>query len=153
MLFSAVSQHRPPRGLILRSDRGSQYCAQDYQRLIRQFGMQCSMSRRGNCNDNAPMESFWGRLKNELVPGVDRATDRHSVVARSLPLRRTRFPNPDLAMRESAQTGDAVTPSVGKSAHYHFVVTPAIHRSVVKEIRPLPSRARRMRPEESTWIH
>ena len=66
-LFRAVSQHRPRRGLILHSDRGSQYCAHDYQRLIRQFGMRCSMSRKGNCYDNAPMESFWGTLKTELV--------------------------------------------------------------------------------------
>ena len=66
-LFGAVSQHRPLRGLILHSDRGSQYCAHDYQRLVRQFGMQCSMSRRGNCYDNAPMESFWGTLKTELL--------------------------------------------------------------------------------------
>ena len=66
-LFSAVAQHRPPRGLILHSDRGSQYCAHDYQRLLRQFGLRCSMSRKGNCYDNAPMESFWGTLKTELV--------------------------------------------------------------------------------------
>ncbi len=45
----------------------SQYCAHDYQKLVKQFGMQPSMSRRGNCYDNAPMESFWGSLKNELV--------------------------------------------------------------------------------------
>jgi putative transposase len=39
----------------------------DYQALVRQFGMQASMSRRGNCFDNAPIESFWGTLKNELI--------------------------------------------------------------------------------------
>lgn len=66
-LFGAVAQHRPPPGLILHSDRGSQYCAHDYQRLLRQFGIQCSMSRKGNCYDNAPMESFWSTLKTELV--------------------------------------------------------------------------------------
>ena len=66
-LFGAVSPHRPPRGLILHSVRGSQYCAHEYQRLMSQFGMQCSMSRRGNCYDNAPMESFWAMLKTELV--------------------------------------------------------------------------------------
>lgn len=38
-----------------------------YQRLLKQFGIQSSMSRKGNCYDNAPMESFWGTLKNELV--------------------------------------------------------------------------------------
>jgi transposase InsO family protein len=66
-LFGAVSQHRPPPGLIHHSDRGSQYCAHDYRRLLTQFGMRCSMSRKGNCYDNAPMESFWGTLKTELV--------------------------------------------------------------------------------------
>ena len=66
-LFRAVHQKRPAPGLIHHSDRGSQYCAYDYQKLLTQFGMKASMSRRGNCYDNAPMESFWGTLKNELV--------------------------------------------------------------------------------------
>ena len=66
-LFRAASIKRPSPGLILHSDRGSQYCARDYQKLLRQFGMQPSMSRKGDCWDNAPMESFWGTLKNELV--------------------------------------------------------------------------------------
>jgi len=66
-LFRAVAARRPERGLIHHSDRGSQYCAHAYQRLLRQFGMQVSMSRKGNCWDNAPMESCWGSLKNELV--------------------------------------------------------------------------------------
>ena len=66
-LFGAVVHKRPPLGLIHHSDRGSQYCAHDYRRLLNQFGMQCSMSRKGNCYDNAPMESFWGTLKTELV--------------------------------------------------------------------------------------
>lgn len=66
-LWKAVSQKRPPPGLIHHSDRGSQYCAYAYQALVAHFGMRASMSRRGNCYDNAPMESFWGTLKNELV--------------------------------------------------------------------------------------
>jgi putative transposase len=66
-LTRAVTAKRPPKGLIHHSDRGSQYCAADYQKLLTQFGMRPSMSRRGNCYDNAPMESFWGTLKNELV--------------------------------------------------------------------------------------
>ena len=66
-LFRAVQQKRPADGLIHHSDRGSQYCAHDYQKLLKQFGMIPSMSRKGNCYDNAPMESFWGSLKNELV--------------------------------------------------------------------------------------
>ena len=66
-LFRAVASKRPAKGLILHSDRGSQYCAHAYQKQLRQFGMQASMSRKGDCWDNAPMESFWGSLKNELV--------------------------------------------------------------------------------------
>ena len=66
-LFRAAQQKRPPAGLIHHSDRGSQYCAHDYRVLLGQFGMTASMSRKGNCYDNAPIESFWGSLKNELV--------------------------------------------------------------------------------------
>ncbi len=66
-LLKAIDTKRPARGLIHYSDRGSHYCAQGYQATLRQFGMIPSMSRKGNCYDNAPMESFWGTLKNELV--------------------------------------------------------------------------------------
>lgn len=66
-LWKAVKWKRPEAGLILHSDRGSQYCAHDYRKLVEQFKLRVSMSRRGNCYDNAPMESFWGCLKNELV--------------------------------------------------------------------------------------
>jgi putative transposase len=66
-LWNAVRNKRPQKGLIHHSDRGSQYCAHDYRKLVEQFGMQASMSRKGNCFDNAPMESFWGSLKNELI--------------------------------------------------------------------------------------
>jgi transposase InsO family protein len=66
-LFRAVAAKRPQKGLIHHSDRGSQYCAHDYRKLLEQFGMKASMSRKGNCYDNAPMESFWGALKSELV--------------------------------------------------------------------------------------
>lgn len=66
-LWRAVRHKRPAPGLIHHSDRGSQYCATAYRELLEQFGMQASMSRKGNCYDNAPMESLWGTLKNELV--------------------------------------------------------------------------------------
>jgi putative transposase len=59
-LFRAVAAKRPGKGLIHHSDRASQYCAHAYQKLLRQFGMQVSMSRKGNCWDNAPMESCCG---------------------------------------------------------------------------------------------
>ena len=66
-LFRAVALRRPDKGLMHHSDHGSQYCSRDYQDLLGQFGMVASMSRKGNCWDNAPMESFWGVLKTELV--------------------------------------------------------------------------------------
>jgi len=66
-LFRAVAAKRPKKGLIHHSDRGSQYCSYEYRELLDQFGLTASMSRKGNCYDNAPMESFWGTLKNELV--------------------------------------------------------------------------------------
>jgi len=66
-LSRAISYRRPTVGLIHHSDRGSQYCALDYRKRLEQHGLVASMSRKGNCYDNAPMESFWGSLKNELV--------------------------------------------------------------------------------------
>lgn len=66
-LFRAVTANRPDKGLIHHSDRGSQYCSYEYGKLLKQFGMKVSMSGKGNCYDNAPMESFWGILKQELV--------------------------------------------------------------------------------------
>jgi len=66
-LFKAVSAKRPAKGLIHHSDRGSQYCSYEYRNILEQFGLLASMSRKGNCYDNAPMESFWGTLKQELV--------------------------------------------------------------------------------------
>ncbi len=66
-LLRAVAAKRPAKGLLHHSDRGSQYCAYDYRKLLDQFGMTASMSGKGNCYDNAPMESFWGTLKQELI--------------------------------------------------------------------------------------
>ncbi|CAM3411702.1 IS600 transposase [Escherichia coli] len=63
----ALRNQRSPTGLIHHSDRGSQYCAYDYRAIQEQFGLKISMSRKVNCYDNAPMESFWGTLKNESL--------------------------------------------------------------------------------------
>ena len=65
-LLRASAHRLPPRGLTVHSDRGVQYAGGDFQRLLRQRGYVCSMSRKGNCWDNAPMESFFGTLKREL---------------------------------------------------------------------------------------
>jgi len=66
-LFKAVAAKRPAQGLIHHSDRGTQYCSHEYRNILERFGLKASMSRKGNCYDNAPMESFWGTLKQELV--------------------------------------------------------------------------------------
>ena len=66
-LTMAVQRRRPPSGVIFHSDRGSQYASGDFQKLLTKHGMRCSMSRKGNCWDNAPVESFFGSLKQELV--------------------------------------------------------------------------------------
>jgi len=66
-LCRAVAAKRPGKGLVHHSDRGSQYCSYDFRNYLDQFGMIASMSRKGNCYDNAPMESFWGTLKQEQV--------------------------------------------------------------------------------------
>jgi putative transposase len=56
-LWDAARKKRPPAGLIHHSDRGSKYCAHAYRKLLDQFGMQASMSHKGNCHDNASMKS------------------------------------------------------------------------------------------------
>jgi putative transposase len=66
-LFNAIAAKRPAQGLIHHSDRGSQYCSNEYRNLMDWFGLKVSMSGKGNCYDNAPMESFWGTLKQELI--------------------------------------------------------------------------------------
>jgi putative transposase len=66
-LFKAVAAKRPAQGLIHHSDRGSQYCSREYRNLMDRFGLKVSMGGKGNCYDNAPMESFWGTLKQELI--------------------------------------------------------------------------------------
>ena len=66
-LQMALETRQPPPGLIHHSDRGSQYASHDYQALLTQHQFQVSMSRKGNCYDNAPMESCIGTLKTEQV--------------------------------------------------------------------------------------
>jgi len=73
-LQMALAQRLPGAGLVAHSDRGSQYASEHYQRLLAAHGITCSMSRRGDCWDNAPMESFVASLKKELVHGADFAT-------------------------------------------------------------------------------
>jgi putative transposase len=69
-LQNAICRRQPPPGLLHHSDRGSQYASSDYQALLTQAQMQCSMSRKGNCWDNAVMESFFATLQSELPVAV-----------------------------------------------------------------------------------
>jgi transposase InsO family protein len=73
-LAMAVRRRCPGAGLVAHSDRGSQYASDHYRRLPAGRGITCSMSRRGNCWDNAPMESSFASLKKELVHGEDYRT-------------------------------------------------------------------------------
>jgi len=73
-LEMAVRRRLPGEELLAHSDRGSQYASAHYQRLLARHGIACSMSRRADCWDNAPMESFFASLKKELVHDADFAT-------------------------------------------------------------------------------
>ncbi len=66
-LNMAIALRRPPKGCIHHSDRGSQYCSHDYQKLLRQHGFKVSMSGKGNCYDNAVMETSFKTIKAELI--------------------------------------------------------------------------------------
>jgi putative transposase len=68
-LKMAIRHRRPSKGLLHHSDRGVQYASHAYQKVLKKHGMICSMSRKGNCWDNAPMESFFGTLKAECITG------------------------------------------------------------------------------------
>ena len=83
-LTMAIQRRRPAPGLIHHSDRGSQYAAGDYRKILQAATIAQSMSRKGNCWDNAPMESFFGTLKTELVHQrdyPDRDTARRDLFA------------------------------------------------------------------------
>src|SRR5262245_23240805 len=70
----AVQRRLPGEGLLAHSDRGSQYASDHYQLLLSKHGLTGSRSRRADCWDNAPMESFFASRKKELVHGADFAT-------------------------------------------------------------------------------
>jgi len=81
-LQDALRRRRPPRGLLHHSDRGSQYVDDDYLKALAAAGIERSMSRAGNCYDNAAMESFWSTLKTDT--GLDESTPasrRHAELA------------------------------------------------------------------------
>ena len=83
-LLRALSSKRPSAGVLHHSDRGSQYCSQEYRSLLERFGLQTSMSRTGNCFDNAPMESFWApSSKNWFTTATTGADERQFVTSRN----------------------------------------------------------------------
>jgi transposase InsO family protein len=73
-LTMAWFRRRPAPGVLHHSDRGSQYASHAFQQKLKEFGMTCSMSRKGNCWDNAPTESWFNSFKNERYHGLRYAT-------------------------------------------------------------------------------
>ncbi|MCB1948593.1 MAG: IS3 family transposase [Nitrosomonas sp.] len=78
-LMMAINLRPQTKGLLHHSDRGSQYASHAYQKLLKQHGIICSMSRKGNCWDNAPTERFFSSLKREWLTGNTYAT-REAVI-------------------------------------------------------------------------
>ena len=66
-LLMALWRRKPPKGLIWHTDRGSQYCANSHRAILKDHGIIQSMSRKGNCWDNAPAQSFFSTIKGELI--------------------------------------------------------------------------------------
>ena len=80
-LKMAIRNRRPPPGLIVHTDRGVQYACDSYRKLLRLHRITASMSRKGNCLDNAPMESFFSSLKTEMVHRTRFQTRREAKAA------------------------------------------------------------------------
>jgi putative transposase len=80
-LRNALARRTPQADCIHHSDRGSQYCSHDYQKDLKKAGFRISMSRHGNCYDNAPTESLWGTIKQELIYQYKFKTRREAQLA------------------------------------------------------------------------
>jgi putative transposase len=80
-LMMAIRHRAPPAGLIHHSDRGVQYACGPYRKILNRHGLRASMSRKGDCYDNAPMESFFSSLKTELVHRTRFRTRREAKAA------------------------------------------------------------------------
>ncbi|MDR5900478.1 IS3 family transposase [Halomonas vilamensis] len=79
-LMMAINLRKPPPGLMHHSDRGSQYASNQYQAMLKQHDLVCSMSRKGNCWDNSSTERFFSSLKREWLTGNLYST-RESAIA------------------------------------------------------------------------
>lgn len=78
-LRMAWFRRHPAKGLIMHTDRGSQYCSDEFQTALKAYGMRSSMSRKGDCWDNAPTESLWSRLKTARVYGKKFSTRQQGI--------------------------------------------------------------------------
>ena len=74
----AIQHRAPPRGLIHHSDRSAQYACGPHRKILDRHGIKASMSRKGDCLDNAPMESFFSSMKTELVHRTQFRTQREA---------------------------------------------------------------------------
>jgi len=81
-LDMAIRLRNPPPGCLFHLDRGSQYCSYAYQKKLQAYGLRPSMSGKGNCYDNASVETFFKSLKAELIWRQKWPTRRHQLLAR-----------------------------------------------------------------------
>lgn len=77
----AIALRQPPKGCIHHTNRGSEYCSRDYQKLLRQHGFQVSMSGKGNCHDDSAVETFFKTINAELIWRRSWPTGREAAVA------------------------------------------------------------------------
>ena len=127
-LEMAYLRGQPPAGLIAHSDRGVQYASEHYQRTLKKYGITCSMSRKGNCWDNAPMESFFASLKKELVhhhkyQHVSRRDEASSITSRSSTIDTEDTPPSDIKCPQCSRKPFNQPPSAHKTwVSPHFVL-------------------------------
>jgi putative transposase len=107
----ALTQRRPGAGLVHHSDRGSQYTSQGYLTLVQQYEIQVSMSRKGDCYDNALMESFFGTLKEECVERQSYQTraEARNAVFEYIEVFYVRSVQPKLAFTSEGIAGKGIT--------------------------------------------
>jgi len=101
---------RPAPGLIMHSDRGSRYCGKDFTRAIKAYGVPVSMSRKGDCRDNAPTQSLWGSLKVRRLYGMKFPTRRAAMDERACPMRDAPLSDDFQSARRRSMNGSSSSP-------------------------------------------
>ena len=141
-LSMALKRRCPDVGLLHHSDQGSTYASEDYQRMLDAFGITCSMSRRGNCYDNAVMEAFFSSLKTELGERFEsyghakmelfdyievfyNQRRRHSTLGQLSPATFERKAAMDAAVPVDAQNASTVTWKTANNAVSHSAHSPS----------------------------